>query len=53
MLVFAKVFSGLAEETNSPAVIEDLFAAPLPAVTDVPPKLLPALDVQTLSLIHI
>jgi hemolysin activation/secretion protein len=47
MLVFAKVFSGLAEETNSPAVIEDLFAAPLPAVTDAPPKLLPALDVHT------
>jgi hemolysin activation/secretion protein len=47
MLVFAKVFNGLAEETNSPAVIEDLFAAPLPAVTDAPPKLLPALDVHT------
>ena len=47
MLVFAKVFSGLAEETNSPAVIEDLFAAPLPAVTNAPPKLLPAFDVHT------
>jgi hypothetical protein len=31
----------------SPAVIEDLFAAPVPAVTNTPPKLLPALDVQT------
>jgi hemolysin activation/secretion protein len=47
MLVFAKNFNGLAEETNPPAVIEDLFAAPLPAVTDAPPKLLPALDVHT------
>jgi hemolysin activation/secretion protein len=47
MLVFANIFNGQAEETNSPAVIEDLFAAPVPAVTNTPPKLLPALDVQT------
>ena len=49
MLVFAKVFNGLAEETNPPAIIEDLFAAPMPAVTNPPPKLLPALDVRSLS----
>jgi len=46
MLVFAKVFNGPAEETNSSAVIEDLFAAPLPAVANAPPRLLPALDVH-------
>ena len=36
-----------AETDSSPAVIEDLFAAPVPAVTNAPPKLLPALDVHT------
>lgn len=44
MLAFAKVFSGLAEDTNSPAVIEDLFAAPLPASSA--PKLLPRIDAR-------
>jgi len=44
MLVLAKVFSAQAEETNSPAVIENLFAAPLPATTNLPPRLLPTLD---------
>jgi hemolysin activation/secretion protein len=44
-LVFVKVFSSAAEETNSPAVIEDLFAAPLPIVTNAPPKSAP-LDVR-------
>jgi hemolysin activation/secretion protein len=47
MIVFAKLFNGLAEETNSPAVVEDLFAAPLPVNTSGSPKLLPALDVQS------
>ena len=47
MLMFAKVFNGLAEETNSPVVIEDLFAAPLPVATNTLPKLLPVLEVQT------
>ncbi len=32
------VFRSVAEETNSPAVIEDLFAAPLPLVTSAPLK---------------
>jgi hemolysin activation/secretion protein len=47
MLVFAKIFNGMAEETGSPAVIEDLFAAPLPAVSNAPPRLVSALDVHT------
>ncbi len=47
ILAFANIFNGQAEETNSPAVIENLFAAPLPAVTNAPPKLLPVLDVRT------
>ncbi len=47
MLVFAKVFNGLAEDTNSRAVIEDLFAAPLPVSTSASSKLLSALDVHT------
>ena len=33
-----KVFDCTADETNSPAVIEDLFAAPLPIVTNAPPN---------------
>ncbi len=45
ILVFAKIFNGLAEETGSPAVIENLFADPLPAVTNAPPKT--AFDVRT------
>ena len=45
MLLFAKIFNGAAEETS--AVVENLFAEPLPAITNAPPKLLPALDVQT------
>jgi hemolysin activation/secretion protein len=46
MFLFAKIISGLAEETHPPAVIEDLFAAPLPAATNALPKLVPALDVK-------
>ncbi|MGA2684830.1 MAG: POTRA domain-containing protein [Verrucomicrobiota bacterium] len=46
MLTLAIVFSGQAEETNSPAVIENLFAAPLPAVANAPPRLLPAIDAR-------
>lgn len=46
-LVFANVFNGVAEETNPPAIIEDLFAAPIPAITNPPPKLQPALDVRS------
>ncbi len=46
MLAFANIFKGIAEETNSPAVIENLFAAPLPAATNPPPKLLPVLNVR-------
>ena len=46
MLAFAKGLSGLAEETSSPAVIENLFAAPLPMAADAAPKLLPSFDVQ-------
>jgi hemolysin activation/secretion protein len=45
MLVFANIFNGLAEETNSPAVIENLFAEPLPVVTNAPPKA--TFDVRT------
>jgi hemolysin activation/secretion protein len=45
MLALANIFKGMAE-TNPPAVIEDLFAAPLPAVTNPPPALVPALNVR-------
>ncbi len=45
MLVFAKIFTGRAEETDSPAVIENLFAAPLPIVTNAPAKT--TFDVRT------
>jgi hemolysin activation/secretion protein len=38
VLASVKVFSSAGEDTNSPAVVEDLFAAPLPLATDVPPK---------------
>ena len=44
MILLAKCSTGLAAETNSQAVIENLFAAPLPATAPV--KLLPALDVH-------
>jgi hemolysin activation/secretion protein len=37
-LVTGKLFGGGAYDTNSAAVIEDLFAAPLPLVTNAPPK---------------
>jgi len=46
MLAFAKGLNGMAEETSSPAVIENLFAAPLPAAADAAPRLLPAFEVQ-------
>jgi hemolysin activation/secretion protein len=46
LIASANIFSSQAEETNPPAVVEDLFAAPLPAVTRPPPKLLPSLDVR-------
>ncbi len=36
----------MAAETNPPAVVEDLFAAPLPVATNPPPKLLPALNIH-------
>ncbi len=45
MLVLANIFKSMAQETNPPAVIENLFAAPLPA-TNTLPKLLPTLDVK-------
>ena len=45
MILLAKCSTGLAAETNSQAVIENLFAEPLPAAAPV--KLLPALDVHT------
>ncbi len=38
MLMFAKIFNGRAEETNPPAVIENLFAEPLPLITNAPAK---------------
>jgi hemolysin activation/secretion protein len=44
MLTLAKVFSGQAEETNSPAVIENLFAAPLPTAANAPPRLLHSIN---------
>jgi len=46
MLAFANIFNSLAGETNSPAVIENLFAPPLPAATNPPPQLLPELNVR-------
>ncbi|HTR40630.1 MAG TPA: POTRA domain-containing protein [Pseudomonadales bacterium] len=46
MLALANIFKGLAAETNPPAVIEDLFAAPLPAATNPSPALMPALNVR-------
>jgi len=46
MLVFASAFSTAAGEDHSPAVIENLFAAPLPAATNALPVTLPALQVQ-------
>jgi hemolysin activation/secretion protein len=36
--MFAKIFNGRAEETNPPAVIENLFAEPLPLITNAPAK---------------
>jgi hemolysin activation/secretion protein len=36
MIAFIRISSGLAEETNSPAVIEDLFASPTPVLTNTP-----------------
>jgi hemolysin activation/secretion protein len=47
MLSLIKILHGAAAETNPPAVIENLFAAPRPAVTNPPPKLLPALEVRS------
>ena len=46
LIVGANIFNGMAEDTNAPAVVEDLFAAPLPAATSLPPKLLSSLDVR-------
>jgi hemolysin activation/secretion protein len=43
-LVSATVFNGPAQETRPAAVIEDLFAPPLPVATNAPPKR--ALDVR-------
>ncbi|MGA2030135.1 MAG: hypothetical protein ABSG87_08700, partial [Verrucomicrobiota bacterium] len=45
MTALVKSSDSQAAETNLPAVIEDLFAAPLD--TNAPVKLLPALDVRT------
>lgn len=50
MLVFAGIFNGLAEETNSPAVTEDFSAAPIGAVTNPLPKLSPTLAGHTNSI---
>jgi hemolysin activation/secretion protein len=36
MLAFVKISNGLAEDTNPPAVIENLFAAPAPVATNAP-----------------
>jgi len=44
MFVFANIFNGMAEDTNTAAVVENLFAAPLPAAVDA--SLLPSLDVR-------
>lgn len=46
MILFAKILNGLAQESNAPAVIEDLFAPPLPA-TNTAPKLVSSLEVRT------
>jgi hemolysin activation/secretion protein len=46
MLALANFFRTMAAETNPPAVVEDLFAAPPPIATNPPPKLLPTLDVH-------
>src|SRR5580658_5647664 len=46
MLACANIFKGLAAETNSPAVIENLFAAPLPVPAPPQPLLLPTLEVR-------
>ncbi|HVU26216.1 MAG TPA: POTRA domain-containing protein [Verrucomicrobiae bacterium] len=46
MLLFAKIFVGAAEETNSSAIVENLFAEPFPT-TNAAVKLLPALDVRS------
>ena len=46
MLAFANIFNSMAEETNPPAVMENLFAAPLPESTNPPPKLEATLDVR-------
>jgi hemolysin activation/secretion protein len=44
-LALAKIPAGRAADANPPAVIENLFAAPL--ATNAPVKLLPSLDVRT------
>ena len=41
MLMFARIFNGLAEETNSSAVVEDFYAAPIGGVTNLLSKLPP------------
>jgi hemolysin activation/secretion protein len=46
MVALANIFKGVAAETNPPAVIEDLFAAPLPAAINLPPALVSTLDVR-------
>jgi hemolysin activation/secretion protein len=46
MLALANIFNSLAEGTNAPATIENLFAVPLPAATNPPPKILPVLNVR-------
>lgn len=46
MLAFVNIFNSMGEGTNTPAIIENLFAAPLPAVTNPPPQLLPMLNVR-------
>jgi len=46
MTLLATIFNGLADSNNPPAIIEDLFAAPLPD-TSAEPRLLPALDVRS------
>lgn len=46
MLAFAYNFNSKAEDTNPPAVIENLFAAPLPIATNPPPKMAPTLEVR-------
>lgn len=46
MLAFATILNCQAAGTNTPAVIEDLFAAPVPVPVAPAPKLLPTLDVR-------